>query len=587
MEALASDIDGFAAALDQCPDDLGLALGQVEAVGGPAQVSREAFLSAACDSNGHVIAADDGLDNVFDEPAPLFRAVEAAVAGARLSTVVAHGAERPMAIAVGPYASTRDWPLSAPVRQALEATGGYAILAVRSSDGLRWTEIARAFGFTGLEERVLADLVNSGALPITARRVGVSYETAREAVEHAMRKVGVRRQADLLRALTLAGAGELSGDDSGPRAFADMFDLTRRQARLAWAVAHGATRAAAARELGLSESAAKKDLKIVYQACGAAAASDLGRVVGEVDALGRLATATDIEILGPASRPLRLIPRRWSQGSIAVEDHGPPKALPVVIFHTLTNGRRLPGPLVAALQSAGLRPISVERPGFGLTTAASEANTRGVYADATADLVDVLDALRLTRVRLLGRGSVVAMEFAAAHPERVVHGLLVGPAPPDAAMRGRRGLLGAARELMFRRPHLVQGFARMVARGVNSGLIERLTNDVVRHCPADMAAMSDPVTRADYIRAVRQAAIAATGFLGELSVDANGRVPPGAEATRWTVLVGAHDPLQSNGDPRDLWAASILRPRVVVAEDGGRMLHLTHPVLIASLLAAE
>ncbi len=588
MDALARDIEGFAAAIDFRPDELRLAMDRIDVSGGPAQIADEAFLSAACSANGDVVAADGGFEDVLAGPAPLSHAIHAALESARLSTIVGDGGDRPMAIAVASFAVARDWPLSPRVRAALEAgRASFAVLAIRASGGARWAETSRAFGFTGLESRVLADLLRSGALPLTAARVGIGYETAREVVETTMRKVGVRRQPDLVRALTIAAAGEFSADDTGFRAFADMFDLTLRQARLAWAIGHGATRPNAARALGMSEAAVKKDLKVVFAACSVSSAADLGRTVGEVDALRRLATATAIEPLGASSRPLRLIARRWAPGRIAMEDHGPRGFAPVVVIHTLTNGRRLPRGLIEALHDAKLRPISVERPGFGLTTPVTSAHSTGLHQEAASDLIDVLDTLSLTRVRLLGRGCAPAMAFAAAHPERVDGGVLLGPALPDAAFRTRRGLLGAVTTLMFKQPHLVDAFARVVVRGVDSGLIERLTRDVVRDCPADIAALSDPEILSDYLRSVRQAAIGGEGFLRELGGDSKGLPPAVAARVPWTVLIGAHDPLQASADYTAIWAASALAPRVVVAPDGGRLLHLTHPHLIASLLLGE
>ena len=226
----------------------------------------------------------------------------------------------------------------------------------------------------------------------------------------------------------------------------------------------------------------------------------------------------------------------------------------------------------------------MERPGFGLTTPVAAVDSNGVYKDAALDLLDVLDALSLTRVRLLGRGCAPAMAFAAAYPERVEGGLLLGPALPDAAFRARRGLIGAVTTLMFKHPHLIDVFARIVVRGADSRVIERLTRDVVRDCPADLAALTSPQTKADYLRSVRQSAIGGDGFLRELAADRNGLPPGGAARVNWTVLIGGHDPLQASADYRAIWAASVLAPRVVVAAEGGRFLHLTHPQLIASLL---
>jgi len=150
----------------------------------------------------------------------------------------------------------------------------------------------------------------------------------------------------------------------------------------------------------MSEHTAKADLKIIYERTSVSTGAMLGRVVAETDALARLAMATDVEVLGPDALhgPLRFVRRRRSLGRIAVEDHGPKHFAPVVIFHTPLNGRHLPRTLVTAMQNRGLRPIRVERPGFGLT---SPGGGSDFVAEANQDLIDVLDDLELTQVRLL------------------------------------------------------------------------------------------------------------------------------------------------------------------------------------------
>ncbi len=164
-------------------------------------------------------------------------------------------------------------------------------------------------------------------LRAAAAATGVAYETARKLVASAMRKAGAARQTDLVRRILAAAAGDVRSPEGSTRLLADLFGLTLRQATLAQAIAHGATRDAAAAAVGASTEAAKAELKIVYQACGIASAVDLARIAGEVDALAGLATACSIEIAPRGEptdpEPLRLVARRRAAGRIAVTDHGP------------------------------------------------------------------------------------------------------------------------------------------------------------------------------------------------------------------------------------------------------------------------
>lgn len=96
----------------------------------------------------------------------------------------------------------------------------------------------------------------------------------------------------------------------------------------------------------------------------------------------------------------------------------------------------MPAVLVAAMQAHGLRPISLECPGFGLTTEAAG----DVSSEAVEDLADVFDALGLAQACLLGRSCVMPLQFAAAYPERMIRGVLLSTSPPG--MRPNRGLFG-------------------------------------------------------------------------------------------------------------------------------------------------
>jgi pimeloyl-ACP methyl ester carboxylesterase/DNA-binding CsgD family transcriptional regulator len=585
LEALAADADGFAQAVDHLPQGLGEALRAAEAVrGGPAAMRRHSFASAACDRAGRLVAACPGFDTWLIGPDPLADAVRDLQPGQlRYSVVVDDANGRPIAIAVARSAGATGWPLDPQVRAALEAgQATFAVLAVRPSRA--WSEISAACGLTGLETRITAALAEHGDLRRAATGAGVAYETAREGLAGALVKTGARRQAELIQLMTTLAIGDVSASEDGWRTFADLFDLTARQARMAWSVAGGATRAEAAKAAGVSDHAAKTGLRAVYASCGVASATDLGRLAAEVEALTALAAATDIQWSRPGatSAPLRLIRRRRGPGRIAVEDHGPPDAAPVVVFHSPTNGRHLPRRLVTELQAAGLRPISFERPGFGLTTPSAAAHP---MAEAAEDLIDILDTLGLDRVRILGRGCVAARAFAWRHPERFERGVLLGPSPPHRSALRRDGLLGAVVNLTLKQPQLIEAFGNMLIRGATTANIERLTRAIIRHSPADLAALSDPDIFADHVRSTQQAAVGGVGFVRELAAVAH---ESGAEYPQdgrpWVILIGDQDPLHRIPDPAHIWTDLLPGARVQPILGGGRFLHVSHPRQVAAAL---
>ena len=604
LEAVARDIDGFAAALHADPEALEAAMAAAaDAAGGAASVPFEAFASAACTAAGSIVAADAAFA-AWDIPSgELARAVQQVRADAsggsatptpRLSAIADDASGRPVALAIAPPDRARAWPLGDKVRAALASgIAAYAVLGVSSAEGRAWPRVFAAWGFSPAEARLARALLHSLDLRRAAQDIGVAYETARDTLASAMARTGARRQPEFVRQLALLALGDLPEHGATWQIFADAYGLGARQARLAQLIALGATRAAAAAALNISEHSAKADLKLVYERCGidgqAGGAAALGRIVAEVDALARLAAATDVEILAPGalSAPLRFVRRRRGPGRIAVEDHGPTEGAPVIVFHVPVNGRHLPRCLVAAMQARGLRPISVERPGFGLTSAATVLAASGedgdVAAQANADLIDVLDALGIARARLLGRSACMPLAFAAAHPERVESGVLLSASPPDFRPEG--GFYGAFMSLAIDQPRLIDAMARMMIRLSSDSAIVRMTDKAIGGCATDVAAFADPANRADFIRASRQSATGG-GFALEFALHARGTIPEAAQALDWTILYGEHDPLGSGGEAgRAAWAAAMPRARLDIVAGAGRFVHLSHPERIAAALA--
>lgn len=414
LEAMADDAEGFAAAMAHAPDSLAQAMAQAsEQAGGAASVPAMAFAAAACRRDGRIVASDETFAAFDLPPRGLADALRAASSAApRISAIVDDARGLPVAVAVGDPTRALSWPVGDAVRAALASgAADYAILGVRSADHIDWAGLFAAWTFSGAETRLAGALVRLGDLRAAATELGIAYETAREALASAMAKTGARRQPEFVRQLAQLAFGELPANEATWRTLADTYGLTGRQGRLAFLIALGATRATAADALGISDQSAKGDLKVIYERCGIESGAALGRIVAETDALARLASATDVEILAPdhSASPLRFVRRRRAAGRIAVEDHGPFGGVPVVVFHTPLNGRHLPRRLVGAMHTQGLRPISVDRPGFGLTSQADG----DFVSEANADLIDVLDALGLTRARLLGRSISMPLRFAA------------------------------------------------------------------------------------------------------------------------------------------------------------------------------
>jgi pimeloyl-ACP methyl ester carboxylesterase len=192
--------------------------------------------------------------------------------------------------------------------------------------------------------------------------------------------------------------------------------------------------------------------------------------------------------------------------TLAVDVLGAADAPVLLLCHPAPGSRRI-DPDPAATAAAGLRLVTVDRPGYGGSTVATTPRTIPELAD---DLAAVLDGLGVTDASVAGwsAGGRVAMALAARHPDRVrAVGLLATPAPDDelpwyghaerAMIDSLRGLepgpaaeaivdmfaqFGAADagpsalgsgpddEVLLRRPAIREQVERMLAEGLRPGL---------------------------------------------------------------------------------------------------------------------
>lgn len=111
---------------------------------------------------------------------------------------------------------------------------------------------------------------------------------------------------------------------------------------------------------------------------------------------------------------------------LRLRDTGPRNAPAVILLHGFGASLDTWEPWAQAL-SARFRVIRLDLPGFGLTG----ADPTGDYSDARAMqiLVDLMGQLEIDQAGLIGNsmGGRIAWSFAALHPDRVSHLVLVSP----------------------------------------------------------------------------------------------------------------------------------------------------------------
>ncbi|MBJ7472490.1 MAG: alpha/beta hydrolase [Solirubrobacteraceae bacterium] len=111
-----------------------------------------------------------------------------------------------------------------------------------------------------------------------------------------------------------------------------------------------------------------------------------------------------------------------------VQETGPLDGRPVVLCHGGGHSRLFRHPGDVALAQAGVRLITVDRPGIGRST----PNPQGTIAGWSADLAAVADGLGVDRFSLIGHSMGGPFATAAAHDlgDRIDTLVLAGPLPP-------------------------------------------------------------------------------------------------------------------------------------------------------------
>ncbi|GAA0390257.1 alpha/beta hydrolase [Microbispora corallina] len=117
--------------------------------------------------------------------------------------------------------------------------------------------------------------------------------------------------------------------------------------------------------------------------------------------------------------------------TLAVEERGEPEGHPIFLLHGTPGSRVGPSPRAAVLYRLGVRLITYDRPGYGL----SDRLPGRTVADVARDVADVADALGVESFAVIGRsgGAPHALACAALLPTRTTRvAALVPLAPLDA-----------------------------------------------------------------------------------------------------------------------------------------------------------
>ncbi|MBN8846407.1 MAG: alpha/beta fold hydrolase [Sphingomonadales bacterium] len=489
-----------------------------------------------------------------------------------------------------PFAETENWNLPLSLRETGERNGA-AWVAIFAGGGRQPIEEAvAAFGLPALQQRVVGAVVRLGSLRAAADALGISYNTAREAMSDAAGRMHLPNMPAVVRTVVWAAFGVLPGDVDAAVQLADMLAISDRQARIALLISGGASREETARAIGTSAAVIKKELQLLYATFGLQSAAEFARLIAEIHALRLFARSVDNApgFLDPAIEPSRFSMRPNGRGMIAWSDYGPASGRPVLIVHSNWCCRAVPRPLVEELQARKWRPIAIDRPGFGATHVGG-ASREDPFSQAIADAIQLLDALNIDRIPIIARcGAQFVHAFKTASPDRVGPVVLVAPTPQADANGKRMGVVGAFKEAFYRSPRLVELFFRVISAQFTFERVEHLMRSITKGSPVDEALCEDPRFIRDRFRALRPFTCGnyIGGIFEELVISHGGWCFDPLQVDDWAVLQGSDDPHNDFDEVRRYWEQLLPGGSVENIQGGGRFMTSSHPGLVVDRLEA-
>ncbi len=560
-------------------------------------LSADSLAAALLDEHGAIVAASpvfiaEKADRYVDSAlvAKVLRTGRTCVSPVAIEAD--DGGVDPIIFAYGSAAQAASWILPPEIADRATSMSGHVVVlaTITSSRATPLKAACDTFGLSGLQTRVAMAAIRTGAIKSAAAQLGISYDTARETLSDAMRRIGVDRLPALVASLASLAFGVLPGHRSGDL-LEDIWGLSPRQAALASLIAEGLSRDAAAQRLGISRATAKKELDRIYDSLGVSTAAALARAVIEAQALSCTVAATHGQVAMPHehAEPLRMMPR--PDGSrMAWSDYGPASGKPVLVVHSSMTSRPISKALVAALQAVGRRPIAIDRPGFGMSdpVPGMAPGTHDPFATAADDVVLLCRKLKIGSIDIVARGGAqLVLALADIAPDLIDRVVLINP-DPHTEEKGRRwGPLGAMKEAYYRNPRLVARMVHLLASHLTPARLTRMMERSFAGSPPDLEAIRDPQIRHDYYRAVRMFATGrVAGYVNEQIAMATASHPtPRSDCADWTVLIGEHDSLHDPADVRAYWQAVLPQAQFVEVPGAGRMLAMTHATLVAETLA--
>jgi pimeloyl-ACP methyl ester carboxylesterase len=194
---------------------------------------------------------------------------------------------------------------------------------------------------------------------------------------------------------------------------------------------------------------------------------------------------------------------------LAYDDYGDPAGFPVLSFHGGLSSRLDAAPADEAARAAGVRLLSPDRPGMGLST-----NQPGrTLLDWPKDIEELADALDLEHFAVMGWscGGAYAAVTAAKLAERTTSVALLSSAVPLDKFGTTKGLSSDDRVLLFLTVHAPRIASAVMHLAIGGASETRLYREMERSFPpVDRAVLKEETDTTKAVAFVRESMLHGT-----------------------------------------------------------------------------
>ena len=277
-------------------------------------------------------------------------------------------------------------------------------------------------------------------------------------------------------------------------AIVETFCLSKSEMNVAELMVQGLTPTRVAERRGLSINTIRTQIKSLLRKLDARNASDLVRILCGFAV--NLSHGDQVH-RHVQNRHIRMHRVELADGRVmAVTDQGDVSGRPVLFFHSMLGGVRLPHAAIESCARKGWRIIAPSRPGYGLSDANPGCEGEQLVDQTVSDFAEIAAQLDLTSIVALGhlQGTIYAQRFALKYPNLTNQVLFVSHAPywqTDFLSKLPRRQRIIAQTTRYA-PKALRFVTRAGVALIDSGRHDKFLNALHKDHPADARALRRP-----------------------------------------------------------------------------------------------